>query len=301
MAPHVLRYRLCVLAGALLAAAADSTATSQEPANLAAAQEFFAQARRAASMEDVDKAVELADLAVAAASESIGARLERARLCDRLRRFDRALDDFDAVIAAVGPSFDLHRVRGGARFKSGDVDAAIADYERAAELDPDRDRELWELGIAYYYAKRFREGAEQFALYQTYYAADVENVVWRFLCEAAADGVEPARAEMMPLEGVDRRVPLMQIDALYRGRGSVEAVLEATAVGDPGEAELRKRLFYAHLYLGMYYTALGDEPLARRHLREALDRRISHYMWDVVNVHWNRLPTDAGGSAAEDE
>ena len=50
------------------------------------------------------------------------------------------------------------------------------------------------------------------------------------------------------------------------------------------------RLFYTHLYLGLYYEAAGKEKLARGHLIKAADdHRIGHYMWDVAHVHANIL------------
>lgn len=265
---------------------------------------LFAQARAAASEGDAARAAKLADEAVAASEGAVGALLERGRLLDTLRMFDRAISDYNTVLDRVDASFDLLRIRAGARFKSGDVEGSIVDFERAAQLAPDRNRELWELGIAYYYAGKYEQGAEQFALYQTYYAADVENIVWRFLCQAAASDAAAARADMMPLEGVDRRVPLMEVDALFRGRGAADAVLKAATAGNPSEGELRQRLFYGHLYLGLYYAAMGSETEARHHLQEARAREISHYMWDVVNVHCRRLDEpakkeDAGESERE--
>ena len=50
--------------------------------------------------------------------------------------------------------------------------------------------------------------------------------------------------------------------------------------------ELHHRLFYAHLYLGLYYDSLGDKKQALEHMtRAAGDYKISHYMGDVARVH----------------
>jgi lipoprotein NlpI len=44
-------------------------------------------------------------------------------------------------------------------------------------------------------------------------------------------------------------------------------------------------LFYAHLYIGLYYEAAGDAKAAREHLERAVSYRANHYMGDVARVH----------------
>jgi lipoprotein NlpI len=100
-------------------------------------------------------------------------------------------------------------------------------------------------------------------------------------------GVDEARKRLLPISG-DPRVPMAEIYDLFRGVGAAEAVLDAAESGDP---DLRRtQLFYAHLYLGLYYEALGDEASAARHIRTAAeDYSIGHYMWHVARVHAERL------------
>ena len=43
---------------------------------------------------------------------------------------------------------------------------------------------------------------------------------------------------------------------------NVEAVLKAASAGDGGEQARRNHLCYAHLYLGLYYVALGEKEKA---------------------------------------
>ena len=46
------------------------------------------------------------------------------------------------------------------------------------------------------------------------------------------------------------------------------------------------RLFYAHLYLGLYFEAAGDKAASREHIRKAVDfRNPANYMWQVVRIH----------------
>ena len=76
----------------------------------------------------------------------------------------------------------------------------------------------------------------------------------------------------------------------YAGKLKPEDVLKAARAGKPAPPALNMRLFYAHLYLGLYYEAAGKEELARKHLYKAADvHRIGHYMWDVAHVHANIL------------
>ena len=183
---------------------------------------------------------------------------------------------------------NLHYVRGRANFCAGRIDKAVADFDRFAELRPAEKPRLWERGIALYYARKFEQGAAQFALYQTFHNNDVENATWRYICMAPTVGVDKARAELLPIEN-DRRVPMMQIYALYRGELQPADVLRAVIQGDPDKDQLNERQFYAELYLGLYHEAAGDAALAKEHLTKAVDHKIGHYMWDVAHVHLERL------------
>ena len=88
----------------------------------------------------------------------------------------------------------------------------------------------------------------------------------------------------------DPRVPMMTVYRLYAGEAKPDDVLAAAQAGEPNERELNARLFYAHLYLGLYYEVQGDPAKAREHIEKAArDHKIGHYMWDVANVHAKRL------------
>jgi lipoprotein NlpI len=48
--------------------------------------------------------------------------------------------------------------------------------------------------------------------------------------------------------------------------------------------------FYAHLYAGLYFEAIGDEKNARKHIRYAADGYNSgDFMNTVAKVHWQLL------------
>ena len=76
---------------------------------------------------------------------------------------------------------------------------------------------------------------------------------------------------------------------------SPDDVLAAARAGDPQPEVLAGRLFYAHLYLGLFYEAAGNAELAKKYITLAADEklrtsgRINTYMWDVARVHAERL------------
>ena len=83
---------------------------------------------------------------------------------------------------------------------------------------------------------------------------------------------------------------MRQIYDLYAGKLKPEDVMKAAQAGTPSPRELNTRLFYPHLYLGLYYEAAGKKELARKHIGKAADdHKIGHYMWDVAHVHANIL------------
>jgi lipoprotein NlpI len=187
---------------------------------------------------------------------------------------------------AVG---ELYYWRGRENFRTGQVKESLADFDKFVELKPALASQQWERGISAYYAGKFREGAKQFELYQTYHDQDVENSVWRYLCVAATEGAEKARANMLPIKN-DPRVPMMQVYGLYRGESTVDDVLKASEKPNQNPAVLRSQRFYANLYVGLYLESLGKRGEARPYIEKAAtDFRIEHYMGDVARVHWERI------------
>lgn len=195
-----------------------------------------------------------------------------------------ALDAFDKAIRQDADAATAYYWRGRTLFCLGRVKAAVTDFDRHVALTPKAESQQWERGIALYYAGEYERGAKQFELYQTFHDNDVENSVWRYLCVARSKGVEEAQKTMLPIKN-DRRVPMMAIYELFRGKQTPEDVLAAVKAGSPSEGELNARQFYAHLYLGLWYEAAGKADLAAKHVSEAERHRIGHYMWDVARVH----------------
>lgn len=197
-----------------------------------------------------------------------------------------AAADFSKVIERDAKSSEAYQQRGSAYFKLGKVKESIADFDKFIELRPERKPWHWQRGISYYYTGQFKDGKQQFEAYQTVDGADVENVVWRYLCQAKIDGVKKARADMLPV-GEDKRVPMKEIYQLFLGKLKPDEVMQAAKAGKPSANEKAHRLFYAHLYLGLYYESLGETKKALEHLSAAADDEfaVGGYMWDVARVH----------------
>jgi lipoprotein NlpI len=112
---------------------------------------------------------------------------------------------------------------------------------------------------------------------------------------ARRQGPKTARMGMLKIPA-DPRVPMMQIYDLYRGELQPEDVLAAARADNPPADVLNYQLFYAHLYLGLYYDASGQREQALPHIAVAEEHKIDHYMWDVAHVHGEVLRKAAAGS-----
>ncbi len=162
------------------------------------------------------------------------------------------------------------------------VESATA-FDALVKLRPEIEPELWQRGLALYYADRFSDGRRQFERHKEVNPADVENVTWHFACVAREENVAAARKAMLPV-GADARVPMKEVLALYRGEGSAEAVLAAAATG-PDSAR-RNQSCYAHLYLGLLAEAESDAAAAKRHMVAAAETfRMDHFMGKIAQLH----------------
>lgn len=170
--------------------------------------------------------------------------------------------------------------RGDEHLLAGRFDEALADFDAFLAAEPEADPYHWRRGIAYYYAGRYEEGAAQFVRHREVNPDDVENAAWHFLCLARATSVDEARAALLPV-GPDQRDPMMVVYELFAGRATPQDVLDQAS-----SSPQRDALFFAHLYLGLYYDALGDTAKAREHIDlAATTYGRSHYMGGVARVH----------------
>jgi lipoprotein NlpI len=245
--------------------------------------------REAARHVDNDKALQLADKAVADDPKSPNPYELRAEVRDLRHEYDKAIEDYTKVLALTPDSAATYQRRGEDQFRLGHFKESVADFDKVIALDPRRGPYHWQRGISLYYAGEFEKGAKQFESHKTVNPNDVENAVWHFLCVARLSGVEKARSALIPIAG-DGRVPMMQVYALFAGKGTADDVMNAVKAGEPKGEELSDRMFYAHLYLGLYDEACGRAESEKEHLKLAAEKYAGDdYMGDVARVHVARM------------
>ena len=170
--------------------------------------------------------------------------------------------------------------RAVADFESGRIDEAVDGFDQVAELLPQQAPHLWQRGIALYYAERYADCREQFESHRTVNPNDVENAVWHFLCVARAESPAAAEAALLPV-GPDSRVPMREVYQMFSGDLAPAEVMAAAGDSLSGR-------FFAHLYLGLYFEALGRADEALEQIEMAADDRYARaggYMHMVAAVH----------------
>ena len=264
----------------------------------AALLEQSEEARRAG---DLKKAIALADEAVAAEPRNARCYAARAALHDAARDYEKLVADCDKLVElAPDDSRGYHR-RGSAHFRAGHIEESVRDFDKFLEMEPAEEPYHWQRGISLYYAGRYEDGRKQFEAHQAVNKSDVENAAWHYLCVARVAGVEKARAALIPISG-DTRVPLMEIYAMFAGKGTPEQVLATARAGDPSPERLKEQIFYAHLYIGLFHEAAGEADKAREHIDLATGEYLQHhYMGDVARVHAARLRSGDKPAAGKPE
>lgn len=216
--------------------------------------------------------------------------------------YKRAIEKTDEAMKAGLTNSMLFRHRGRWFFRAGDMQASLKAFNRYIEMVPSDANSQWERGITCYYAGQYRAGAQQFVDYQTYHDSDVENAVWRYLCQLKFDGKEKARNAILPIKG-DTRVPMMEIYKLFRRESTPAKVMAELAKSKATGDAKKHQTFDAHLYLALFYESEDDLPNANEHIDLAVEQfKQGDYMWAVAIQHQRLLKkrtTDAKKKLAE--
>jgi lipoprotein NlpI len=237
---------------------------------------------------DSEKALELAGDAIRETPENPQVHQFRGHLYSQLRRHTEAVMDYgnlldldpDPVLRAK-----IHQARGESYFKLGKFKESITDFDAFLELRPEEDPHHWQRGISYYYASEYEKGHKQFERHQAVNSHDVENAVWHFLCKARATDLKTAREALIPISG-DQRIPMMEIHALFAGNSTPEKVMAKAEAGEMDQAQCDRQVFYANLYLGLWFEAAGDAKRSWEHIvKAAKSAEENGYMGDVAMVH----------------
>jgi lipoprotein NlpI len=253
-------------------------------------QNLIIDAREAEAKGLMGKALESLDRAIQLDPNGVAAYFFKGQILALQRKNEEAIAVFSKVIELDPKASSAYEGRGEEEFKLGRIEKSIDDFNQYLRLEPRQAPYHWKRGIALYYAGKYDEGRKQFELHQTVNPQDVENGAWHFICAARSESIDKARQSMIPIAG-DMRVPMREIYELYRGNATPDDVLKAAKKDNPSPAELDGRLFYAHLYLGLYFEAQGDKEQAYEHIKRAATDFISTdpYMGDVARVHFKRL------------
>jgi lipoprotein NlpI len=245
------------------------------------ADSLMNKAQAAHAKGDDAVALELANKAVQAAPRNPQCYYVRGFVYGAQAEHAKAISDYDQAIKLEARGAALYQLRGLEHFKLGHIKESIQDFDKYLEFVPKQAPHHWQRGIALYYAGRYDDGRKQFESHQTVNPADVENAVWHFLCVARLENAEKARASLIPIKG-DSRVPMSQIYDLFAGKAKPEQVFEAAKAASKSD----DALFYANLYVGLYYEATGDKVRANEYINKAAsDLHAQHYMGDVARVH----------------
>lgn len=250
--------------------------------------QYFSRISSAVYAKDRTKALEIAEKAARQYPERPEPFYFRGRIEDTFRHFDESLKYIESGLGKDADFADLWQLKGIVEFQLARPGDSAASFDQYLSLRPAQTPYHWQRGISYYYAGEFRKGVEQFKVHESVNATDVENIFWHFLCNSRVIGPEKARQSLLPLKPGDTRIPMKQIYGLLRGTHTPAEVIQAATDESGGNnIFLKNHLCYAHLYLGLYWEALGEKEKAFIHIEKAANEfRQEHYMGDVARVHY---------------
>jgi len=220
-------------------------------------------------------------------------------------RLDETIGRLTGEIAKTPGNFDLYSRRGDALFFRGKFTEAVADYEKMVELQPDVETSHWRKGIAYFYAKRYKEAARQFENYHSFDNVDRENGIWRYLSQTKALGRDKAREGLLKYEKDDRE-PFPDVYRLFAGGLTADELLKKIRAAELTPRDRDQRLFYAELYVGLNEFVEGRLESAEKHLDHAAKNEWGAqagsgpgWMWHVARVHRDLLAAEREAKPAK--
>ncbi len=221
-----------------------------------------------------------------------------------VRKADGALaaKDIETVIKIMGefqkrdnvsPRFKMEAAR--ILFGAGDMKNAAKLYDEILEVRPEIKPQLWQRGLALYYAEEFEKGVDQFDTHQTFNSQDVENSVWHMLCQSRLTSVDEARKGMIKIEQ-DTRIPMKQVFDMFAGAGTPQEVLDACGY-EEGKQRRDSSIYHGLLYVGLFHEMMGDQEASNESMKEALGYKphIAGLMGHVAEGHLRArkaYPTD---------
>ena len=209
------------------------------------------------------------------AAETVQAQLKKAKERRVAAHAEFKVGDFAAAIEIlqtlssleatpdddkVGADFSLGEIY----FADGQAAQSVAAFDRVIKLQPRLKPQLWQRGLALYYADRYADVVDQLESHQNFNTQDVENSVWHMLSKAKLTSVKEARKGMIEITR-DRRIAMPEIYEMFAGRGGVDQVRAvADASGD------LSTIYHASLYIGLFHEMMGEPKKAQSAIESAL-------------------------------
>jgi lipoprotein NlpI len=250
-----------------------------------------------------DEAIALASQAIELNTNHLRAWFMRGRFFQETDQPSKAIADFNEVVRLNPSNAPVQSQLGTEYFKLGEFQKSLECFDRFLAGMPKEAPGFWQRGIVAFEAGKYDVALKQFEQYRQLDTNDVEVAVWQFLCTAKLKGLERARLSLVRVE-TDPRVPMREIHRLFAGIGEPAdmirvASLDTSRPGDKvGVEKLNFQMFYAHLYVGLYYEAVGKLKEAADHIGQAaMVYRVKNFMGELARVHFDALRRRMGANS----
>lgn len=239
----------------------------------------------------------MAQDAAAAVELSPAALRAKALLALRQGNSQLAVEAADGLLARDSDHPASMLLAADVYLRCGRIDDAVKWFDHYLKSEPEALPELWQRGIALYFAGDYKRAASQFEEHRKVNPHDVENAAWHFLCVAKSDSMETARRLVLPAPN-DPRVPMAEVLSML-SNGDTDAVRRRMQESGGGRSATESAEFYGNFYLGLYADAGGDQADALSWLKKSASNAPHHYMGDVARVYLQflREQVDAGPAA----
>jgi len=169
--------------------------------------------------------------------------LANARMDLRAGKYAEVVVGLRDLASRLPNSAEVFDMLGTAEFMVGRPADSCKAFDRQIKLRPEDGPGHWRRGISLYYAGRYAEGQKQFEDYQSVDGNDVENTVWKLMCQVRAPGqsLVKAQKEMLPI-GLDRRIPMMKVLDLFAGKAKIAEVEQLAQKNRGGSVRFREVL-----------------------------------------------------------